>query len=586
MSRAMIKKTKLKTVVGVCLFALIASNGNSQPREQAFSGARPLGMGETFVAIADDGNTVYWNPAGLPTLKRYEFNSMYGSLYGDIGLNNGFLSFALPLSQRFGLGATWLHTGFGDDELEFFRNISNLAIGAKVDNNIFIGASLKYLSTDTKDFGHSLGKANAIGFDFGALLALPMKNTGLLRQINFGLMAYDAGGTRIRFNRSAGSETILPQNIRFGLALLPQETLLLKRLTLKDARLALDFDDRIHVGAETWMFDNLAIRAGAQKDRHKTQDEGLSYSFGGSLRFKSLQLDYAYVIPPVLPAAHFFSFAFNLSPSPVKITDLKLVSETLFASLYNSYATTPIGYVTIQNDHGKKLPVTMSVSIPGLTATETRESFFLLPNQPNKIYFSVVLPKDILQKRLQEYHQVKIRLDYKINGENKYVDDAKKFALLGRGAITWEDPGKAAAFITKRERLVKLFADEVTDDLPYRPEIALGKIYKAACLFDAMGAAGINYDDRSENLYSNIPKNQNSIDLIQYPVELLMSRKGDCDDLTVLYASLLECSGVKTALLSTEKHITLMFDTGIHEQNWGGVAFGRLFRQPAHRSQE
>jgi long-subunit fatty acid transport protein len=28
-------------------------------------GARPLGMGGTFAAIADDASTSYWNPAGM-----------------------------------------------------------------------------------------------------------------------------------------------------------------------------------------------------------------------------------------------------------------------------------------------------------------------------------------------------------------------------------------------------------------------------------------------------------------------------------------------------------------------------------------
>ncbi len=54
----------------------------------------------------------------------------------------------------------------------------------------------------------------------------------------------------------------------------------------------------------------------------------------------------------------------------------------------------------------------------------------------------------------------------------------------------------------------------------------------------------------------------------------MRDKQGDCDDLTMLYASLLEYSGIQTALISMSGHITLMFDTGIHERNWGVLPLG------------
>ena len=43
-------------------------------------GARPLGLGNAFVAIAGDASATYWNPAGLTKLKRIELEVMYGYL--------------------------------------------------------------------------------------------------------------------------------------------------------------------------------------------------------------------------------------------------------------------------------------------------------------------------------------------------------------------------------------------------------------------------------------------------------------------------------------------------------------------------
>src|SRR5262245_57375127 len=36
------------------------------------AGARAIGMGGAFIAIADDASAAYWNPAGLPFLGKHE----------------------------------------------------------------------------------------------------------------------------------------------------------------------------------------------------------------------------------------------------------------------------------------------------------------------------------------------------------------------------------------------------------------------------------------------------------------------------------------------------------------------------------
>jgi tetratricopeptide (TPR) repeat protein len=535
-------------------------------------GARPLGLGESFTSVADDGNAVYWNPAGLPTLKRIEFNSMYANLYNIQGLRNIYLDFVLPLTPHYYIGASWFHFGFDDDELEFFRNKANLSFGANVFDNFNLGVNFKYLSTDARLDGFSEGKANGVGFDFGALYSLPIKQVKFLKQINLGLMVHDVGGTDIIYIDTKKSETILPQNIRLGFTLFGKEEISLKYFSLKDVLLTFEFDDRFHVGAETWLFDILGIRTGLQKDFNT--DENITYSFGSSLKFPflSMQLDYAYVIPPTLSSTHVFSFSFIPNVSPVKIIDFDI--NDLYASFYKSYAINDIGYVTLRNDYDKEIDITMKLSVPGLTEIATQESFILGPGKKQTSYFKAVFLKSIIDVRESEFRQAKLKIEYKVKNEAKYVEASKKFQLFGRGAITWEDPGKAVAFITKLDRMVELFSSEVTKDLPFKSEVELSNIYIAAALFDALGTINVKYKKDPENPFSMIPKSQHSVDHIKYPAELLKSKQGECDDLTVLYASMLESSGIKTALLSTTDHIWLMFDTGIHERNWGLLPLG------------
>lgn len=56
-------------VFSIAIAGFIANIGRSQPSEWTHFGVRPLGMGNAFVAVADDFNALFYNPAGLARLK-------------------------------------------------------------------------------------------------------------------------------------------------------------------------------------------------------------------------------------------------------------------------------------------------------------------------------------------------------------------------------------------------------------------------------------------------------------------------------------------------------------------------------------
>lgn len=61
------------------------------------AGARPAGMGEAFVGLTDDVNSIYWNCAGLGRIKRTEITSSYMQYVADIYA--GYIGFALPVKK-------------------------------------------------------------------------------------------------------------------------------------------------------------------------------------------------------------------------------------------------------------------------------------------------------------------------------------------------------------------------------------------------------------------------------------------------------------------------------------------------------
>ena len=130
----------MKYLIFILSFSFLLGQG----MEQIPSGTRPLGMGGAFVAVADDANTINWNPAGLPGLRRTEFTSTYSDLY-KLGITHSYLGFVRNFTDRIGFGLDWGNLGFDDKELLFSENKMNLSLGIQVFKGLSVGLTSKYL---------------------------------------------------------------------------------------------------------------------------------------------------------------------------------------------------------------------------------------------------------------------------------------------------------------------------------------------------------------------------------------------------------------------------------------------------------
>jgi len=80
----------------------LAQSGGQPGQFMAYgAGARSLGMGGAFFAVADDASASYWNPAALTLLERKEFTAMQATLFADTTLN--FFTYAHPTTTK----GTW-----------------------------------------------------------------------------------------------------------------------------------------------------------------------------------------------------------------------------------------------------------------------------------------------------------------------------------------------------------------------------------------------------------------------------------------------------------------------------------------------
>lgn len=154
---------------------------NSSP-SQVGSGARALGMGGAFIAVADDATAASWNPGGLTQLERPELSLVYGWNFiseelgstsrispvdaGDIAFDEiNYLSVAWPLPWTLA-GRNFVVSLNYQRKYDFNRRLELQARGST-----FLGRALyRIASLDTTDVafkqdGHLAALSPAFGFE-------------------------------------------------------------------------------------------------------------------------------------------------------------------------------------------------------------------------------------------------------------------------------------------------------------------------------------------------------------------------------------------------------------------------------------
>lgn len=547
--------SRLKIAALAVLF-LFPSFSSGQGNEQVFIGTRPMGMGETFVAVADDGNTIYWNPAGLPGLRRHEIMMTYSNLYG-LGIINSYLGYVFPFRDEFSVGVDWYYLGFNDDELGYSSNKMNFSFGFQPFRWFSVGTNVKYIINDMSLDGTSYGKSSGIGWDVGLLFS-PWQS------LRIGLVGYDIRGTSVTYDNNV-SEEILPKKIKGGLAWMPVE----------GAIVAVDVDDRWHLGAEYWVSGVLGLRAGFQRDRkiiNKTSSP-LIPSFGVSLRYKFINIDYGYEHHPLLFSTHRVSISFLFRPALVTIKSASIRHPVLFRSLYHYYEDHGFADVTIRNSSDRDLPIKLSLFVPTMMETPYEEKIILPAKSTDDYSLGVTFDQNILTSSRASFDnliQPVVKVIYSQEGLEKVaVQKIDRTYVLGRGKISWDNPDRIASFVTPEDPVVDQFARTLIQlyNPIIRNDLNRSNLGKAMILFDALGTYGLTYSPDLQTPFLQISKDRSAFDTVKYPSELLKSKIGDCDDLTVLYGSLLENMGISTRFLDVfapgEGHIFLMFDSGV-----------------------
>lgn len=272
-------------------------------------GARPLGMGGAFVALADDGNATVVNPSGMAFYrpKQHFLSFTHSSLFSLSALSRDFLSYSQADEGLFGaLGFSWNRFSV-DFSPEQYSEDTLMYSGAKQlagqVNGIgyAVGWNIKYYrvtsgfatSTDTT----TVGGAGATGFGGDA---------GLTVKLDHGLtLAAVAKDVYARTTWETGTVETIPLAAVFGAAYeVDPKTVVCGEGRMMQTTNGMKFDSW-HLGAEYWVLDghdmqwdflrNFGVRTGYRQELANA-DAGEA-SAGVSVKSDVWQLDYAFQFP-------------------------------------------------------------------------------------------------------------------------------------------------------------------------------------------------------------------------------------------------------------------------------------------------
>lgn len=535
-------------LVVLLTLTLAAPPSSAAPSEQVPLGARAIAVGGAFTSIADDVTALYWNPAGLAWIGHQEIGFSHADLFGS-GIKDDVASFVLPLSWRQAVAADWYHSGFEDDELAFGENRFDLSYARRIGSAFALGVTGKLLTRGTALDGSTVRQGRGTGLDVG-FLALP------LQRLRVGFVAQDLLGTRLKYSNGT-STVVYPRNLRAAASY----------ALLGGSTVALDVDDRIHLGGEAWLRDVMALRAGLEKDLH--DDEPLTWSTGAGFKVGVFHVDYAYQQHPVLGGTSHFglSMAFNFNPSQIRIE--KVETRDLYLSLYKSYARESFGAVRVRNLQDRPLTARVSVMVPGLMELPSEQELLLRPKAVQELPLTAVFPGKVLAERGDRPVQVRVSATYQSQRLSRTERVLARSVAYGPGAIDWSAGlAQAAAFVTTTDPAVESVAREASTLAAPDGRHLLGNrnLGLAAVIFDAVSAMGVTYVPDPNNPYSSMSDTPRAVDTVHYPRETLESRTGDCDDTSVLMAALFGNVGIATQFVDVPGHVFLLVDTGLHER--------------------
>ena len=286
-------------------------------------GARGAGLGNAYMALAEDASAMFWNPAGMARTEHgsvffdatrgiADINYFAGAIawnfedYGVFGVSavvmdyGNFIGTRLnPITGGYDLTGDFSPTAFAIG-LTYARTMTDrFGFGGTVKwARVDFGAAVSTQVTDTDAQGNPIAVDER---DISHSLDIPVFDVGVMYYTHIKGIRF--GATFRNFSQERefiADEFSLPLELKFGLIVDLIDLMSLHGLganhtasAMSDFQHSRDFSSRMHYGVEYWYRGALALRGG-YKANYDEEDITFGVGLRGELSTYSVNLDYAY----------------------------------------------------------------------------------------------------------------------------------------------------------------------------------------------------------------------------------------------------------------------------------------------------
>ncbi len=283
-------------------------------------GARAAAMGESFIAVADDASSLYWNPAGLSQTTENQILFSHNEWIVDIKHEFAGAIYHLSPNDAVGIAFTALHMDkmpvttevnpFGTGEYFTFGDIA-LAVtySKKMTDQFSFGGTIRYVEETLDKL-----KMRGVMVDLGTLYWTGLGTTRFAVTIsNFGNEVAPDGDVVLFGNREKSDwQSFSPPTLfRIGFAFEPYQTDQHRITTSAQLNHPNDNSENVTMGFEYAWKEIFFARGG-----YKFNVEEQNISFGAGLKvpvsIANVRFDYAFSNFDRLGSAHRFSLLLGL----------------------------------------------------------------------------------------------------------------------------------------------------------------------------------------------------------------------------------------------------------------------------------
>jgi hypothetical protein len=238
----------------------------------------------------------------------------------------------------------------------------------------------------------------------------------------------------------------------------------------------------------------------------------------------------------------------------VELADVEIINE-IYPTLSELYLDSPFAVGKVINLTEEPVIVKPYSRIEGINSDNIQSpEIFISGSDTVEVQFFTLIPETLSKSKTEISYA-----DFYVSVSGNEPDDQFQKAVLVNGSNSWDgNVSNLKYFIKKDLNFSFNYSKEILSN--YKTQLDtlpnnLSNFYKTKTIFNELVKTLI---------YTSDPRA--SAEYVQFPNETIKLKGGDCDDLSVLFSSLLENAGIETALVDYKtiegiRHVNVLVNT-------------------------